>query len=125
MAESAHILEVTAASIDEMNSKVKAMEEEIKQLERDISDTKMDMEERLEMRNKEQYAFEQSVKDDVAAIDIVNRAIVALSAFYKKNKIDIALLGVHKQGPEYTVDQDKAPELAWGKEGGAYGGRKS
>jgi hypothetical protein len=128
MAESAHNLEVTAASIDEMESKVKAMEEEIKQLERDISDTKMDMEERLEMRNKEQYAFEQSVKDDVAAIDIVNRAIVALSAFYKKNKIDLSFAQGHRrQGPdvEYTIDKDKAPELTWGdKEGGAYGGRK-
>jgi hypothetical protein len=101
------------------------MNEEIKELERSISDTKMDMEERLEMRNKEQYAFEQSVKDDTAAIDVVNQAIVALSAFYKKNKIDISLLG-RKQGPdvEYSVDKDKAPELSWGNEGGAYGGRK-
>lgn len=128
MAEDAHIMEKTAATIDELTEKVKLMEEEIKALERAISDTKMDMEERLEMRNKEQYAFEQSVKDDVAAIDIVNKAIVALSAFYKKNKIDIALLGLKKQpegGPEYTVDSDKAPELAWGGEGGEYGGRKS
>jgi hypothetical protein len=128
MAEDGHIMEKTAAAIDELNMKVKLMQEEIKELERAISDTEMDMEERLEMRNKEQYAFEQSVKDDVAAIDIVNKAIVALSAFYKKNKIDIALLGVRKQppgGPEYTVDSDKAPELAWGGEGGAYGGRKS
>jgi hypothetical protein len=127
IAEAQHVLEVTAASIDEMNGKVKVMLEEIKQLERDISDTEMDMEERLEMRNKEQYAFEQSVKDDVAAIDIVNKAIVAMSAFYKKNKIDLSLAqGHHRQAPdvEYTVDQDKAPELAWGKEGGAYGGRK-
>jgi hypothetical protein len=123
IAEAAHTIEVTAASIDEMNGKVKVMLEEIKQLERDISDTKMDLEERLEMRNKERYAFEQSVKDDVAAIDIVNRAIVALSAFYKKNKIELSF----RQGPdvEYTIDKDKAPELAWGDEGGAYGGRKS
>jgi hypothetical protein len=126
MAEDAHIIQKTAATIDELNEKVKIMNEEIKELERAMGDTKMDMEERLEMRNKEQYAFEQSVKDDVAAIDIVNKAIVALSAFYKKNKIDIALLGLKQPGgPEYTVDKDKAPELAWGNEGGAYGGRKS
>lgn len=123
IAEAKHTIEVTAASIDEMNGKVKTMQEEIKQLERDISDTEMDMEERLEMRNKEQFAFEQSVKDDVAAIDIVNRAIVALSAFYKKNKIDLSLTQRRQPGgPEYTVDRDKAPELEF--EGGDYGGRK-
>merc|ERR1719277_1323645 len=82
------------------------------------------MAERLEMRNKERFAFEKSVEDDVAAIDIVNQAIVALSKFYKKNKIELNLAQKHGQGPEYTVDADKAPELAWGEEGGDYGGRK-
>jgi hypothetical protein len=126
IAEAKHTLEVTAASIDEMTGKVKELMEEIKELERAISDTNMDLEERLEMRNKEQFAFEQSVKDDVAAIDIVNKAIVALSAFYKKNKIELSLAQKRQPGgPEYTVDRDKAPELAWGEEGGAYGGRKS
>merc|ERR1719284_1372703 len=132
MADSKHLMSVTAASIDEMQDKVNAMLEEVKELERAISDTKMDMTERLEMRSKEHAAFKQSVKDDVAAIDIVNKAAVALGAFFKKNKIELSLAQHrHKQakeepeGPEYTVDEDKAPELAWGSEGGKYGGRKS
>jgi hypothetical protein len=52
IAEAQHTLKVTAASIDEMNGKVKTMQEDVKELERGISDTKMDLEERLEMRNK-------------------------------------------------------------------------
>jgi hypothetical protein len=131
MADSMHTMEVTAASIDEMTDKVKAMGEEVKELERAISDTKNDMTERLEMRTQEHAAFKQSVKDDTAAIDIVNKAAVALGAFFKKNKIELSLAQRRHlqgqpegEGPDYTVDQDKAPELAWGSEGGKYEGRK-
>merc|ERR1719247_3785893 len=58
-------------------------------------------------------------------------ASAALGKFFTKNKIDLELVQnkvhVNRQepdSPEYTVDSDKAPELAWGSEGGKYEGRK-
>jgi hypothetical protein len=127
MADSAHVMQVTATSIDEMRDKVSAMQEEVSALERAISDTKMDMEERLEMRSKEHAAFVQSAKDDDAAIAIMNQASAALGKFFTKNKVELSLAQHRqRQAPDvdYTVDQDKAPELAWGGEGGKYAGRK-
>merc|ERR1719284_1050816 len=106
-----------------LKDECKVMDEEIKALEQAIEDTKTDLADRLEMRNKEYAAHVQSLKDDDAAIGIVNQAIQALSAFYEKNKVELSL-AQHKQpeGPEYTVDQDKAPETNF--EDGKYEGRK-
>merc|ERR1712013_681157 len=42
----------------------------------------------------------------------------------KRNKIPLELAQKKQEpGPEYSVDQDKAPETSWS--GGSYGGRKS
>merc|ERR1740121_1597698 len=123
IADSNHLIEKTIASIDEMTAKVKELEEQVKQLDRDMSQTKTDMEERLKMRNEERKVFEYSIKDDVEAVKVVNQVIVTLEAFYKKNRVCAELVQEEPPaGPEYTVDQDKAPEL--GYEGGDYGGRK-
>merc|ERR1719426_202399 len=54
------------------------------------------------------------------AVDLISKAIVVMSEFYKRNKIDFAL--VQKKAPEYSEDPDKAPETSWS--GSDYGGRK-
>merc|ERR1712087_370111 len=64
--------------------------------------------------------FVQALKDDSDAIELLEMAIVALTKFYKKNKIPLSLLGTK---PEYTEDPDKAPETIW--DGGNYGGKTS
>merc|ERR1719399_2308147 len=48
-------------------------------------------------------------------------ASVALSEFYKRNKMPVPQL--IQKAPEYTNDPDKAPETSWS--GSDYGGRKS
>merc|ERR1712217_703500 len=64
--------------------------------------------------------FVQALKDDNDAIELLEMAIVALTKFYKKNKIPLSLLSTK---PEYTEDPDKAPETIW--DGGDYGGKTS
>jgi hypothetical protein len=80
------------------------------------------MKELLDFRNKEEADFRQALKDDTDALALLKKAIVALSEFYKRNKIPLPEL-VQKKAPEYAQDADKAPETSWS--GSDYGGRKS
>ena len=96
----------------------KEMKTQIATLEDDIMTTKGEMEDRLEMRNEESAEFKAALKSDADAVGLLHQAIVALTEFYKANKIPLEL---SQQEPAYTVDQDKAPETIWE---GDYGGRK-
>ena len=73
------------------------------------------------MKNEESEAFNQALKDDADAIALIAKAIVSLTQFYKNDKIPLELVQ-HKKEPEYSVDQDEAPDTTWS--GGDYGGRK-
>merc|ERR1712050_5323 len=54
----------------------------------------------------------------------LKQAIVALSKFYKNNKMAVPeLVQKGRKSPEYSKDADKAPETSWS--GADYGGRKS
>merc|ERR550514_2173454 len=99
----------------------KTQEEALQEIEQQIKETQQQMDDRLEMRNKEEMAFKKALTADAAAIALLADAIVAITSFYKTNKIPLGLL--QKKEPEYTIDQDKAPETSW--EGGSYGGTTS
>merc|ERR1719428_2335124 len=115
----AHDIEKEGEALDRMADTEKELTKQLEKLEEDIKTTKDEMAERLEMRNEEAAEFKQALKDDVDAVALLGEAIVALSEFYKSNKLPLELV----QEPEYTVDPDKAPETSWS--GGDYGGRKS
>lgn len=83
----------------------------IKSLKEAIGSTKSDMEQLLDMRNKESRAHVKALKDDADAVDLIAKAIVSLSQYYKNNKIPLDLM--QKKAPEYTVDEDKAPETTF------------
>jgi septal ring factor EnvC (AmiA/AmiB activator) len=87
----------------------------ISSLEDDLAKTKSDMEELLEMRNEEVEAFRKALKDDADAVALMDKAIVAISSYYKKNKIPLEF--VQKKEPEYSVDPDKAPETTFSGSG--------
>merc|ERR1719240_836775 len=114
----AHDIEKEGEALERMADTEKELIKQLEKLEEDIKTTKDEMAERLEMRNEEAAEFKQALKDDVDAVALLGEAIVALSEFYKSNKLPLELV----QEPEYTVDQDKAPETTWS--GGEYGGRK-
>lgn len=83
----------------------------IKSLKESIGSTKTDMEQLLDMRNKESKAHIKALKDDADAVALIGKAIVALSQYYKNNKIPLDL--IQKKAPEYSVDEDKAPETTF------------
>merc|ERR1719401_1002781 len=117
-------IEKTKKSLKRMENTKKDIEGDITNLEKDIKATKKDMADLLDMRNEEVSEFRQALKDDADAVDLLKQAIVALSKFYKRNKMAVPeLVQKGRKAPEYTEDADKAPETSWS--GADYGGRKS
>jgi phage shock protein A len=107
-----HDIDKTEASLERMENTKKDLEEEISRLESDIKSTKADMAELLDFRNKEVAEFRQALKDDSDAIVLLKKAIVALSEYYKRNKLPIPEF-IQKEDPQYTHDEDKAPDLTF------------
>jgi len=85
------------------------LQTEIDAIEADITATKKSMAELLDFRNKDVANFRQALKDDTDAVGLIKQAITSLAKFYKDNKIP---LGLTQKAPEYTKDEDKAPESA-------------
>jgi len=100
----------TQAALKRMGNTKKELEGEISALEADIKATKADMAELLKFRNKEEGEFRQATKDDTDAVGLLKQAIVALSKYYKKNKIPLALV---QKAPEYEKNPDKAPDATF------------
>jgi hypothetical protein len=108
MADLESEMKKTQASIDRMNNTAKELAGEIVNLDEEIAATKKDMLESLAFRNKDQAHFEQALEDDTNAAALLKKAIVALSKYYKDNKIPLPALV--QKAPEVTEDPDKAPE---------------
>jgi len=117
-----HEIDKSGKAIDRMKDKAKTLQGEIDTLKIQIGETEDEMKKQLDLRNGEVALFRQALKDDADGVQILKETIVALSKFYKRNKIPLALRQKGKDEPEYTNDPDKAPETIW--EGGDYGGRK-
>jgi hypothetical protein len=96
-------------NIQRMENRESELKATIEGLEGEMGSTKADMEELLSLRNDEVAAFKQALKDDADAVNVISQAIVVMSKFYKENKIPLQLV----QEPEYSVDEDKAPETKW------------
>jgi len=126
--------------IDRLNSKKKELQADIVTTEGDITDTENAMAEALSTRNTEHEDFKSALKDDMDAVALLAQAIDALTAFSKNNKLPLGLLQKkhhkhhkhyshshshavsHAKQPEYSVDEDKAPETF---SDGGYGGKSS
>jgi len=118
-----HDIDKAGKELERLGDTKAELEATIEHLEGEIAETKSNMEELLEMRQDEDAAFKQALKDDADAVALIEQAIVSLSEFYKNNKIPLELVQKQPDEVEYTVDEDKAPETTW--KGGDYGGRKS
>lgn len=116
-----HDIKKTEESLKRMNREKDQLDGDIKELEKHIAATAKDQKELLKMRNEDVKDFRQALKDDTDALSLLKQAIVALSKFYKRNKMPVPEL-IQKQ-PKYAEDPDKAPETSWSN--GNYGGRKS
>merc|ERR1719198_2598452 len=81
--------------------------QDINALESEIEETKKAMEDRLDLRNQEVKEFKQALKDDAAAVKLLSAAMAAMSSF----KGGFLQKGRREpEGPEYTIDENKAPE---------------
>lgn len=98
----------TEQSLKRMENEAKELKADIKHLEGQIKETTKDMEQLLKFRNKEVKEFRQALKDDTNAVDLLKQAMAALSKYYKRNKIELPELV--QKAPEYSHDDDKAPE---------------
>jgi len=115
----AHDASKTSASIGRLEDAKAQTSTELEKLEEEMAALRTDMADRLTLRNKEKGDFQQALKDDTQAIALIGQAVDFLMAFYKRNKIPVALT---QEDPEYSQDPNKAPETSW--EGENYGGRK-
>jgi len=117
-----HAMEKAAAEITRLEGEASRLDGEIFTLETDIGSTKSNMEERLALRNTEEADFKQALMDDSDAVQLLEKAIESMREFYKRNKIDFALVAKKShQEPKYTENPDKAPETSWS--GSSYGGQ--
>jgi len=121
MSDLDHDIDKASDQLGRLGDSENELKATIKSLEEEMATTKSDMEELLSMRNDESAAFKKALKDDTDAVALIEQAIVSLTQFYKNNKIPLELVQSKKE-PEYTVDQDKAPDTSFS--GGDYGGRK-
>jgi len=110
-------IQKTDEALKRMGNTKKDLADEISRLKTDIAATKKSQDELLTFRNNEVKEFRQALKDDADAVALMQQAIASLTQFYKDNKLPLALA----QAPEYTKDQDKAPDT-WSE---GYGGQKS
>jgi len=85
----------------------------IESVKADIEATQGTLEEILAARNDENTEFKQALKDDTDAVSLLQQAIESLTAFYTNNKLPLELA----QEPEYTVDEDKAPDASFSAPG--------
>jgi len=104
-----HDIEKSEESLKIMRDKEENMNKDLEALESEIDATKKSMDDRLDLRNEERKQFEQALKDDADAVALLDKAITALTDFYKNNKMPLELLQRTRE-PEYTIDDDKAPE---------------
>eukprot|EP00747_Dinoflagellata_sp_TGD_P155746 gnl/TRDRNA2_/TRDRNA2_177604_c2_seq69.p1 gnl/TRDRNA2_/TRDRNA2_177604_c2~~gnl/TRDRNA2_/TRDRNA2_177604_c2_seq69.p1 ORF type:complete len:705 (+),score=261.27 gnl/TRDRNA2_/TRDRNA2_177604_c2_seq69:55-2169(+) len=122
MADLDHEIEKTKEALGAMDDTSKELQKRIETLESQMKETKTEMKEILDSRNEEVDAFRKAMQEDMDAVDLLDKAIVSLSAFYKRNKLPLSL-AQKANGPKYSVDEDKAPETTFA--GADYGGRQS
>jgi chromosome segregation ATPase len=126
----------------------KELIKEIAELEEQMNETQDAMDELLAQRNEAEAKFRQAVKDDTDAILLLDKAIEALSEYYKRNKMPIGLAQASKKAavsmlqehsdvgvvrahsfvnaapaPEYSDDEETPPETIF--EDGNYAGHSS
>jgi len=90
-----------------LEDKATKLWQDINALASEIEETKKAMEDRLDLRNQEVKEFKQALKDDAAAVKLLSAAMAAMSSFkggfLQKGRKE-------PEGPEYTIDKNKAPE---------------
>jgi len=110
MADLSHAIDKTKEEISRMETKASELTASIETLIAGIKETESEMATLLKLRNKAVEEFREALDQDTKAVDLLGKALAALTAFYKKNTFL-----QRKQEPEveYTVDKDKMPDAGF------------
>eukprot|EP00927_Polykrikos_kofoidii_P045184 TRINITY_DN3908_c0_g1_i2.p1 TRINITY_DN3908_c0_g1~~TRINITY_DN3908_c0_g1_i2.p1 ORF type:complete len:704 (-),score=175.63 TRINITY_DN3908_c0_g1_i2:76-2187(-) len=115
MSDLSHSVSASESDLIRKESTKKSLQQQVGELEKAIAATRTNLEQLLTQRNTDHSVFIQSLKDDSDAVDLLQKAIIVLTDFYRKNRIDLNLA--------QKSDPDQAPETSW--KGAEYGGRSS
>merc|ERR1719456_1802281 len=119
-AELKWLIKRNEAMIVKLEKTIATLTENIEDTEKEIELTKEQMVKMTEERTDENDAFKAAKKDDEDAIALLEQAIEALSAYYKKNKIEMGpIQGSVKlmQEPEFEVSKWQAPDATFSDKG--------
>jgi len=134
IAETKWLIEKNQARIDKLQGLIDKHTLEKEETIKQIGETEEHIQALKDQRNAENQAFLQAKADDEAAIELLNSAKDALSAFYEKNGIDqgeiqgsvkmLLLQKVFGKQPEFEKSADQAPEADFSGKGSRKGESK-
>jgi len=115
-------IEKNEAKIDKLEQLIDLRQAEKAKTIEDIEEVIKQIGDMEEVRNEENRAFLEAKSDDEQAIDLLDQAKVALTAYYKENKIAMgpiqgSVKGVFSQEPEFQVSEDQAPDATFSHKG--------
>jgi len=117
------------ATIDKLEKLIAQKTAEKVQTIKEIGEVDAQMQAMTKQREAENAAFLYAKKEDLAAIDLLNKATNALMSYYTKNNITLGRLqaGVkeitlaqkrsQQGGPEFEISQDQAPDAVFSDKG--------
>merc|ERR1719482_1499155 len=100
------------AKVTELTGSLEALTNELSELATQVKEAHIALKQAGETRKKENHEFQQVVADQRATIEILNKALDRLKAFYAKESLLAVSAHEHKQEPGAAV----APPPAAGKE---------
>jgi septal ring factor EnvC (AmiA/AmiB activator) len=110
-------IEKVEGKLMRLKTKLEELESTLDKTIEEIKQTKEDLEEAKSTREADHQAFGVAKADDEGAVQLLEKAIAALSSFYKNNKA--ALLSLEKQ-PVFDRG-DQAPDATFSKASGSAG----
>eukprot|EP00928_Gymnodinium_smaydae_P037673 TRINITY_DN26112_c0_g1_i1.p1 TRINITY_DN26112_c0_g1~~TRINITY_DN26112_c0_g1_i1.p1 ORF type:complete len:745 (-),score=268.53 TRINITY_DN26112_c0_g1_i1:39-2177(-) len=114
-------IEKNDAKIAKLTALIEKKENEKTETINEIGETETHISSITTQREQENADFKQAKSDDEAAIALLNQAKDALAAYYKKNGMEALL---QRQGPEFAVSADQAPEATFSGKGARHGESK-
>merc|ERR1719277_1573733 len=117
------LIEKNEAKIDKLERMIAKRQGEKAETIESIKETKEDIAEMKKQRAEEHEAFQHAKKEDEDSVDLLKQARTALTAYSKKNGIDMGPIqgsvnGVFlNQEPKFEVSADQAPEANFAGKG--------
>jgi len=109
--------------LERLNEKKGELQAKSDQLQQDMNNTKAEMKARGEKRETQHAATVKALKDDKAALALLEKATASIKEFSRKNKVDMSLAAKGKPEQKTTSKHQKAPDA--GFDDADYEGQKS